>query len=489
MKKWCPLLFLFLVICPISTFAQDGTLDLSFDEDGRVSTDFFDEKDYGRAIVQLNDGKIVVAGTAEQNDNDYPSLAGYLENGTLDTNFGVNGLITLDFNSSKQNYVALVVQDDGKFIAGGNIGEPNNINFLLVRHLPDGSFDPSFGNNGVVITDIKKDELVDLKLQPDGKIITIGRSSIDDCSQLVLARYLSNGDLDLSFNGSGIVTICLSLNSGIWVNSLELQSDGKILVSFTLSDKLNMFRFLEDGNLDSSFGIDGMVTTNLTGWYTDTDVNDDGAIMALSGWGLGNEPDIVKFLPDGSFDTSFGTNGIVSTNIIDLNPEKITFLEDGKLLVFGNTIVFEGREFTISRFNADGTIDSSFGSNGVSTSSFEGTNITMQDDGKILGVGFTFWFGGNVNFAVVRFHNGPLGIEDYSRDELIVFPNPSNGLFSLKHSNSFSSEVTYQITDITGKNIQTGVLKDNQTVLDISEAKSGMYFLITGNSTHRLIKK
>ena len=261
MKKLCPHLFLFLVICPIITFAQDGTLDLSFDEDGRVSTDFFNEKDYGRAIVQLNNGKIVVAGTAEQNDADYPSLAGYLENGTLDMNFGVNGLIALDFTSSKQNYVALVVQDDGKFIAGGNIGEPNNINFLLVRHLPDGSFDSSFGNNGVVITDIKKDELADLKLQPDGKIIAVGRSHINDCTELVLARYLSNGDLDLSFNGSGIVTICLSLNSGIWVNSLELQSDGKILVSFTLSDKLNMFRFLEDGNLDLSFGIDGRVTT------------------------------------------------------------------------------------------------------------------------------------------------------------------------------------------------------------------------------------
>jgi uncharacterized delta-60 repeat protein len=248
----------------LARYNPDGSLDTSFDTDGKVTTDFLANNDIAQAVALQPDGKIVVAGFARVPGNrDNFALARYNPNGSLDTSFETDGKVIPTFGSSDEEAFAVAVQADGKIVAAGI---DSNADFALVRLNQDGTLDTSFDTDGKVTTDFDSDfdQAYAIALQPDGKIIATGRAVIGGTTNFALARYNSNGSLDTSFDTDGKVMTAFGSGGGE-ARAIALQADGKIVVAgFTALNIIDfaLARYNPNGSLDTSFDIDGKVTYN-----------------------------------------------------------------------------------------------------------------------------------------------------------------------------------------------------------------------------------
>jgi uncharacterized delta-60 repeat protein len=239
----------------LARYNSDGSLDASFDFDGRVTTDFGNGTDYATAVVLQPDGRIVAAGLTQTGGTDDFALARYNSDGSLDPTFGVGGTVTTDLGGFESAYDA-VLQPDGNIVAVGPTGSGSTptTDFALLRYNPDGSLDPGFGSGGRVTTDFAGD--VDIPsavaLQPDGRIVAAGLTETATGDDFALARYEDNGSLDVSFGSGGRVTT--DLGGFESADAAVLQPDGKIVVGgvhFVL-------RYLGDGaNTAPTVGITG----------------------------------------------------------------------------------------------------------------------------------------------------------------------------------------------------------------------------------------
>jgi uncharacterized delta-60 repeat protein len=254
-------------------YNSDGSLDTTFGVYGWVRTDCGSVEDESKAIAyQPEDGKIVVAGYALDVDQYNFALVRYNADGSLDTDFGVNGLVTTDLTGDQDQVQALVIQPDGKIVVAGSVrrDSPNYRDFGLVRYMPDGTEDDSFGINGRVITDINggRDFAYAITLQPDGKIVVAGtaQEGAEGDYEFALARYTPTGYLDTSFSSDGKVTT--DFNGGDdETYAVTLQPDGKVIAAGFAFNGLNLdfavVRYMPNGSLDPNFS--GLVMTDLAG--------------------------------------------------------------------------------------------------------------------------------------------------------------------------------------------------------------------------------
>jgi uncharacterized delta-60 repeat protein len=219
-----------VLLIPAVAQATPGALDPSFGTGGKVTTAIGGEDDYGYALVQQPDGKLVVAGASYNGPDGDFALARYQPDGTLDTGFNGTGKVTTAIGSVDDEALALVLQPDGKLVAAGSSNNGSNWDFALARYNPDGSLDPSFNGSGKVTTAIgPADQLArTLALQPDGRLVAAGASWNGSKYVFALARYKPNGTLDTSFNGSGKVTTAIG-SGGVAAYALALQPDGKLV--------------------------------------------------------------------------------------------------------------------------------------------------------------------------------------------------------------------------------------------------------------------
>jgi uncharacterized delta-60 repeat protein len=494
MKKKLLYISTLLLLSSLVAISQDGTLDPSFDGDGVVVTDFFGDVDQSYTIIQQADGKIVSSGFSDIGENHV--LSRYLLDGSLDTSFGTNGKVINDFNNEPNfiYYASIQQQADQKLVtATTHRLVSGDQDFFLVRYLENGDLDPSFGNNGTVMTDYGVDILASASLLPDGKIVAGGWSRVGSSTYVVITKYLPNGDLDTSFGVDGITTTYINDEPTI-VFPLVVQTDGKFLVAFRKEETNNLqtlilHRYLTNGTLDLSFGTNGILVTNLVAGniYGSIATKENGDIVVAMRLG----PSVViltQFTSDGTLDTSFGTNGVTNISVPYVAPVDILLDQDENILVSGNNFGFEVGDYYISRFDTNGFLDTSFGTNGTTVLDFESSALILQNDGRILVTGFTFWYSGPVDFVVVRFRNGVLGIPNKTQQKFTVYPNPSQNVFTVK-SSVFLDPASYQITDITGKIIQTGFLTAEETTIDLSPFQAGLYFLKASNTTIRLVKE
>lgn len=118
---------------------------------------------------------------------------------------------------------------------------------------------------------------------------------------------------------------------------------------------------------------------------------------------------------------------------------------------------------------------------------FEGADIAFQQDGKLVVAGNTFFYSGGESFAVGRLNNGPLSVSEFEKNKFTIYPNPSNGVFTIERD-LFSENEQYEIIDITGKTIVSGELTERQSQLNLTDAQSGVYFLKVSNNVFRLLR-
>ena len=286
--------------------------------------------------------------------------------GTLDTSFGAGGMsISQGIGEAFDG----ALQADGKILAVGG----SNGDFVVARYNPGGSPDATFGTNGVVTTDLgsTQDQAEGVVVQADGKIVVAGfTQSASNGLDFAVVRYNTNGTLDTTFGTGGIVTTDFD-HLDDQAADVALQSDGKIVVFGTVTVAANttefgVTRYNTNGSLDTTFGTGGLVTTDV-GPFAGAQrmvIQPDGKIVAVGGNGF----HLVRYNPNGSLDTSFGTGGIVSRAGRRSIGEDVVLRSNGDFVVGGTvTNGSSNTDFQAAQFLPNGALDLSWGSAGVVT--------------------------------------------------------------------------------------------------------------------------
>ncbi len=289
----------------VARFLENGDPDPSFGNNGRQTTAIMPGRDDGWAVALQADGKIIVAGTAyPEPDLGVFALARYTAQGVLDTSFGQGGVITTAVDSINSHALAVTVRPDGKIIAAGYAQHGTYFDFALAQYLPDGSLDPDFGLQGLQFTDISgfNDFGQAMLLQPDGKIVVTGYTQAGNTLQsMAVVRYLANGTPDSSFSQDGKTVTIINGVQDI-AQAVTLQADGKLVVAgYSYITTFESFRFAlvryhPDGSLDAGFG---KVTT---AFQVGNDkafavaIQADGKIVAAGG-SSSNDFALARYLP------------------------------------------------------------------------------------------------------------------------------------------------------------------------------------------------
>lgn len=273
-------------------YNTNGSLDNTFDTDGIAVAPVGTGNDSPRAMVIQSDGKIVLAGKVSVSSKLHFGLARFNTNGSLDNTFDTDGVLTTFFGTIPSDAYAIAMQADNKIVVAGNAtaADATSENFAIARYNTDGSPDNTFDTDGMLTTDLgtASDIGEGVVIQPDGKIVVTGETQPGGNNEnFALVRYNTNGTLDNTFGTGGITTTDFFGNNDN-PSSLVLQPDGKIIVAgFTFNGTsfpdFALAKYLTNGSLDISFGTGGKVWTDFgTGTNTATTIalQTDGKIVA-----------------------------------------------------------------------------------------------------------------------------------------------------------------------------------------------------------------
>ena len=603
----------------IIRLTTSGALDTTFDGDGiyniliatSASTSIAGLT-LNRALIKyLSSGKILVSATSNTNY----ALLQLNSNGTLDTSFGTNGVTTTDVSTDYSNI--LLIRTDGKIISGGttintNFGTYQIQNILysssgiyesesrysldygkdhaskiieqstgktvvlcesrggstLIRYNIDGSIDNTFGSFGFVyLNNVSTNKMINIndkilltdndivklhKFNADGSYdTTFGISGVLDFSlnapnyvgfideiyynsidgytyvgfdydetldnpnatngSYGISRMTNNGSIDSSFGVNGIARFrfdYFGTTTNEWPAEFTKQSNGKLLVSGFLNNAtqtnyaIGIFRLNTNGTLDTTFGTNGKVVTQLDSKNLPTKIilnsNDTFYINTLNTVNNFTNTSIIKYLANGSLDTSFGTNGVVN------EPEylrEIVLQTDGKIIKGGS----KNSHFITSRYNTNGTLDTTYGTSGyLSTpiNNYSGIkSLIMLNNGKLLAGGYTY-DGLREIMAQARYTNTTLGTLNFesSKNDLIVYPNPIQDEATFEYTLKNDETISIDIVDMQGKIVQSVIGNQKQLSGDYkqkinlsSDLSKGNYFLRfssqTGQQAVQIIKK
>ncbi len=334
-----------------------------------------------------------------------------------------NGMATTDFGSLSAQTRSVVIQADGKVVVVGyaqNTQSPGGYTSELVRYNADGSIDTAFGSGGIVSSGPGFAPGSGVAIQADGKIVTAG-ALFGSPNHFALARYNSDGSFDTSFGTGGQVVT--DFGSTVPFGML-IQPDGKIVLTGGAGNGASfaVARFNTDGSFDTSFGTDGKVTTDFSGstyvaGYGVAGTPDGKIVVAgikeFVGSGFDYDFAVARYNDDGSLDTSFGAGGKVTTDFASTDdiPYTVAVQADGKIVLAGITDPGNAANFGLVRYNVDGSLDASFGTGGKVSTDF-GANLEP-------GNGVTIQADGKIivaGFTVVGPSNADFALARYNSD-------------------------------------------------------------------------
>ncbi len=344
---------------------------------GKVVTPMSSGYAEAKSVVAQADGKIVLGGHA-YNGTDFDfALTRYNADGSLDTSFGSGGKVVMPVGSSTDYGRNVAVLSDGKILLGGYaISAAGNLDFAVTRYTSNGSLDTSFGSGGKVVTPVGAgaDYGLSMTVQSDGKIVLGGYGDGGATgNDFALVRYNADGSLDTTFNGSGKVLTPVGRGADFG-QSVAVQADGRILLAGVTygsgGSDFALVRYTGNGSLDTSFGTGGKVVTSVAPSYDSAlsvVVQASGKIL-LGGYtqnaSYSNDFALARYNADGSLDASFGTGGKVVTPVGSGSAIGVSLAlqDDGKVLLGGLAANgANGDDFALVRYTADGALDTSFG--------------------------------------------------------------------------------------------------------------------------------
>lgn len=461
-----------IVLSALQAHSQAGSLDLTFDTDGMVTTPIGTVFDAAYAVAAQDDGKILVAGQSNNGFNYNWALVRYNVDGSLDNTFGSGGIVLTDFNGNEDYARSIRVQPDGKIIVAGQASvDVSHVNFALARYNSDGSNDNTFGTGGKVTTivggTISYGEAI--ALQSDGKILMVGTASDNGTDMdFALVRYNANGTLDNTFSSDGILITPMGATGNDYGTSVALQSNGKIVVGgygLNLSTDFVVARFNSDGSLETTFGNGGKVFTNFANdndLATSIAIQNDGKIVVAGKTWNGTDYDmaIARLNSDGNIDNTFDTDGKkIITGLYDNIITSVYIEPDNKILAAGYSVNNVNFDFTLFRFSTYGNFDNTFGTGGRVTTHFGSENsyanaMTLDASGKIVLAGYDDNSNDQV-FAVARYTNDITGISPAAEQGAGIefYPNPLTSFTTLKINGSYFTKANLLIYIATGQTV------------------------------------
>ncbi|KAB8033573.1 hypothetical protein [Fluviispira multicolorata] len=349
------------------------------------------------------------------------------QSGELDDTFAGNGVVKITLGDRSNKFNKSIVLTDGTIISGGSsVTADNFVSFTLIKFNSDGSANEEFGSNGIVQTKIGiSSEIISLSILNDGGILAFGKAEVSPGQiQTVLVGYNANGSLNTSFGNSGILVVDPNI---IAATTHTLTKDGVIILGGSSLAKtarggntkvFTIAKYDLTGNLVAKFGNKGVIKTNIgvLSFITSISVKKDGLIIAA---GVSQEADlnnkftIAKYFSDGSINKSFGQNGVVQTKIgNNAVINSLTIGSDGTIIVGGQSIQQSMSEssyvITLAKYNVNGTLSNTFGTNGiVFTKVLQNDFLNkhiIQDDGSILAVGTSRDKALNSQFIIVKYN-------------------------------------------------------------------------------------
>lgn len=326
--------------------------------------------------------------------------------GALDVTFNKNGkVITAVGSIAVAN--ALAIQKDGKIVVAG-FTQNATYDCLIMRYNANGKTDNTFGTKGKATIDLGNFEKAEaVTIQKDGKILIAGYAGTNDGGDFLLARFKTNGLPDSSFGINGIVVTDIRSHADK-ATAITVQSTGKIVVTgYThseTSEDIGLVRYNMNGSIDSSFGTNGKTISSFGTLTTPAaiTVQKDNKILVSGYIGI-NAGDFltIRYKADGSTDSTFGNNGSVTTDFgVFASAKSVIVLQNQKIIVGGDAIV---------QYNKNGTVDSSFGSNGIILNALGGS-VAVTPSGKIVLAGS--YNNGTNNDVAVAMYTSNGGIEE-----------------------------------------------------------------------------
>jgi uncharacterized delta-60 repeat protein len=309
----------------VTRYTSTGGLDTSFSGDGKAFIDFTTGDDVAFEVVVQDDGTIVVGGVARVGPNGTMAVARLESDGTLDTSFSGDGKAMPSFSTPQEFSAELAVLDDGRIVlAGGVVAANGAILTALARLNANGTPDTSFSADGLVTANLSTgDESAQaLEVLDDGRIVAVGLAEGTSAQgyRSFIARYNADGTRDTSWNGTGR-SIFNQINGYEDFVAVAVQDDGKVVAAGEVEGRLSLMRFLDTGAPDTSFSGDGRQLTNLPGgyeWIAAVELQADQRIVVTGRMaGTGGRAMVARYNTDGTLDTSFSTDGFTP---VDFSP-------------------------------------------------------------------------------------------------------------------------------------------------------------------------
>jgi uncharacterized delta-60 repeat protein len=485
---------------PLQSVAQYGELDPTFGVNGIAQTQFGQYVDEEVSdMLLLPNGQILLASTKYVSSMDF-MVQRYNDDGTLDMTFGSGGAFTFDNGGVANHLKAMALQEDGKVILlGYSVTSP--ISMIAVRMNGNGTLDSGFGTNGVVSVTVPSSDVFgnDVVIQPNGKIILAGHylNGLTGFLYFKIVRLNVNGSVDGSFDTSALLSI-ENIVASPQYPSVELQSDGKVVITGqgylpTGSQHFCVMRLNTDGTLDTDFSGDGiqLISLNLAfdwHWPEALAIQPDGRIVVggYTGYNLNSSMTIMRLFSDGEMDTTFADGGVqqiapnIATNVLN----DVFIQPDGMILGCGYTTEPSGSyDWIVLRLDADGTPDPTFGTSGIVNTGITGFDdiakvLAVQDDGKILVGGYSLDNNADRYAAIARYESGvDVGVTEYNAESAIsIYPNPSTNVFHITLPNDVKNE-SLTLRNALGQVLLTKRITGTQTQIDLSNFADGIYFL------------
>ncbi len=505
-------LLLLFCIAPIFLHAQAHfQLESTFGNNGQAiipigpnSSNVAQDRSF--QIAQQSDGKIILAGYSNDiggTEDWIMTVIRLLPSGALDHSFGVAGVSKINFAPEADESWAVDVQPDDKIVITGRVWDGSYTKMGVVRLKPNGQLDPTFDTDGKAVYSIGAlgDEGFDLAIQPDGKILSIGRAwQPGGETGWAVMRLLPGGQLDLTFNGTGK----FYFNSGFYdeiASCIALQEDGKILLGGSINQNPGIIRLLPDGSFDPSFNLNGISIPEIEGSITSITLDNAGRIL-YSAYRSDGICKTGRLMPDGTPDPSFGTDGITlfnsNQNSYYTSYDQVMVLPDGKILGLGsfesNELFDYYRRLTLLLLDANGKILDSFISNPdlqfkICYYDIWFLHAIFLDDGAIGITSSSCSMQINYDMLAVKLKYDPL-TSSFNliplNQEITIFPNPTTG--EVRIDNLEPNQASHiNIYDSFGRLHSSKKVDHWAMNLELPEG-DGVYFIQVGNVVKAVLK-
>jgi uncharacterized delta-60 repeat protein len=354
------------VLAPVgAAAASGGALDPSFNHTGKVTTSFGagpGSYAFANGVARQNDGRIVaVGGVQPASGHGLFALARYNRDGSLDQSFGNHGLVSTDIGTGGDDLASsVVVQRDGRIVVAGYAADATNTNYswALARYNRDGSLDQGFGNQGLVVTSFGAgyDFADAVTLDNRGRIVVAGEASPDHSTKDIgVARYRTDGSLDTSFNHTGMVIT--DLGHGYASGNGVAVLDGRIVVA----------------------------------GYSSNGTDFDAVVVAYG--------------ENGSPDSHFGSAGVTWVDFGPGNDYAHAIAVSDQRIVVAGSATRGSTDFAVAALDMRGHLDTHFGSGGMATIDFGGDDtafgVGIDSQDRIVAAGDSA-SGASDQFAVAR---------------------------------------------------------------------------------------